>query len=67
MPPHDAIAEAVALKLLELAVSQLPALGATLARLVSDAPDELPLIDKLRETLPLEGASARARRALEAG
>lgn len=67
MQPSEMLAEAVALKLLELAVRELPTLGATLARLVNDAPDEMPLVDKLREILPLEGASARARRALERG
>lgn len=57
----------VALRLLELAVGELPELGATLAQLVHDAPDDLPLVDELRERLPLEGAAARARRALERG
>lgn len=62
-----AIAEAVGLKLLELAVQQAPQLGATLARLVEDASDDLPLVPQLKEILPVEGAAARARRRLDGG
>lgn len=62
-----AIAEAVGLKLFELAVKELPELGETIGLLARDASDDLPLVDKLRELLPVEGAAARARRRLDPG
>jgi hypothetical protein len=63
--PLAAVAEAVGLKLLELAVREYPPLGSTLSTLVHDAPDDLPLVPQLRALLPVEGAAARALRALE--
>lgn len=60
-----AIAEAVGLKLLGLAVKELPQLGETLAGLVAGADDSTPLVPQLRELLPVESAAARARRELD--
>jgi hypothetical protein len=60
------VAEEVAFRLLELAVAELPELVDTLGPLVHQAPST-PLVERLREILPVEGAAARARRALERG
>ncbi|MDX6480347.1 MAG: hypothetical protein QOG85_857 [Gaiellaceae bacterium] len=59
------VAETIAFWLLERAVEWLPLLGETLADLVHGASDDVPLVPRLREILPVEGAAARAARALE--
>lgn len=64
-PQPVSTSETIAFWLLERAVEWLPALGDTLGQLVHGASDDLPLVPRLRELLPVEGAAARAARALE--
>lgn len=62
----SSVAEEVGLRLLEMAIQEAPAIAALLG-VVDDAPAELPIVERLRQILPAEGAAARARRALEGG
>jgi hypothetical protein len=67
MTSQSSIAEAVAMRMLEAAVRELPELGFTLGRLVHDAPDDLPLVERLRQILPATSASDLALRSLRRG
>lgn len=58
--------ESIALQLLQILIVAFPPLAALLSRLMPDD-DGDPLVTKVRSILPVDGESAKARRALEAG
>jgi hypothetical protein len=58
------MSETVFLKILDVLLAAFPAFGALLSRWIPEDEDE-PLVVRIRELLPIEGASAAARKLLE--